>query len=108
MKTPQKNCLKALKRESRMSDLKIQIRPETLRPATQWEVPTPSEIMELIRLTGLKGADVAAMLGLTLQGNKSGRGSRTVRRWTAGDTPIPYAAWALLAHQAGFGLIWVS
>ena len=91
-----------------MNDQVIHIRPETLRPAAQWEPPTPDEIRELIRLTGLTGGEVAAVLGLTPQGNKSGRGSRTVRRWTAGDTPIPYAAWALLAHRAGFGLIWVD
>ena len=66
------------------------------------------EIRELIRLTGLNGAEVAALLGLTPQGNKSGGGSRTVRRWTAGDVPIPYAAWAILAHVAGFGAIWVA
>lgn len=86
----------------------IQIRPETLRPATHWEPPTPDEIREMIRLAGLNGAEVATVLGLTPQGNKSGRGSRTVRRWTAGDSPIPYAAWALLAHRAGLGLIWVD
>lgn len=91
-----------------MNDQVIYIRPETLRPAAQWETPTPDEIRELIRLTGLSGSEVAAVLGLAPQGNKSGRGSRAVRRWTAGDTLIPYAAWALLAHQAGFGLIWVD
>lgn len=91
-----------------MSNKVIQIRPETLRPAVQWEPSTTDEIRELIRLTGLAGAEVAILLGLTPQGNKSGRGSRTVRRWTAGDAPIPYAAWALLAHRAGFGLIWVD
>jgi len=93
---------------AKMSDSTIQIRPETLRPASAWEQPTKDEVRELIRLTGLTGAEVAALLGLTAQGNKSGRGSRTVRRWTAGDTPIPYPAWAILAHQAGFGLIWVD
>lgn len=91
-----------------MNNQVIQIRPETLRPAAQWEAPTPDEIRELIRLTGLNGSEVAAVLGLTPQANKSGRGSRTVRRWTGGDTPIPYAAWALLAHRAGFGLIWID
>ncbi|MEY0882257.1 helix-turn-helix domain-containing protein [Providencia rettgeri] len=81
---------------------------ETLQPASNWQRPTTEEIRELIRLTGLNGAEVADLLGLTPQGNKSGGGSRTVRRWTAGDVPIPYAAWAILAHVAGFGAIWVA
>lgn len=59
-------------------------------------------------MTGLTGAGVADLLGLAPQGNKSGRGSRTVRRWTAGDVQIPYAAWAILAYTAGFGPIWES
>lgn len=91
-----------------MSEQTIAIRPETLRPADRWEQPTKDEVRELIRLTGMTGGQVAALLGLTPPGHKSGRGSRTVRRWTAGDAPIPYAAWALLAYQAGFGLIWIE
>jgi len=87
---------------------RVTIRPETLRPARKWEKPTPDEIRELIRLTGMTNGEVAALLGLAKPTKTSGRGSRTVRRWTAGDSPIPYAAWALLAHQAGFGLIWVD
>lgn len=91
-----------------MSDSIIQIRSETLRPAVTWEQPTPDEVREVIRRTGLNGADVARLLGLTPQGNKSGGGSRTVRRWTSGDSPIPYPAWCILAHTAGFGLIWIG
>ncbi|HHO81689.1 MAG TPA: transcriptional regulator [Halothiobacillus sp.] len=87
---------------------RVTIRPETLRPARKWEKPTPDEIRELIRLTGMNSEDVAAILGLAPPSKKSGRGSRTVRRWKSGDVQIPYAAWALLAHQAGFGTIWVD
>lgn len=86
----------------------LKIRKDTMQPANKWHKPTPEEIRELIRLTGLNGAEVADLLGLTPQSNKSGGGSRTVRRWTAGDVPIPYAAWAILAHVAGFGAIWVA
>lgn len=90
----------------KLSSLKI--RNDTLQSANKWQKPTPEEIREVIQLTGLNGAEVAELLGLTPQGNKSGGGSRTVRRWTAGDVPIPYAAWAILAHVAGFGSIWVA
>ena len=31
---------------------------------------------------------------------------RTIRRWIGEDTPIPYAAWAILCDQAGLGVIW--
>lgn len=87
-------------------DSVVEIRPETLKPAKVWEQASPDEVKAIIQLTGLNGGEVAAILGLTPQSNKSGRGSRTVRRWTSGDTPIPYAAWALLAYVAGFGPIW--
>jgi hypothetical protein len=91
-----------------MSEAIIEIRPETLRPAERWEQPTGDEVREIIRLTGMTGAEVSKLLGLAPPGHKSGRGSRTVRRWTAEDSPIPYAAWAILAHQAGLGLIWID
>ena len=29
-----------------------------------------------------------------------------IRRWIGEDTPIPYAAWAILCDQAGLGVIW--
>ncbi|MDG4868628.1 transcriptional regulator (plasmid) [Guyparkeria sp. 1SP6A2] len=82
------------------------IRPETLRPARDWERPSPTEIREVMRQAGLTGGQVSDLVGLAPQGNKSGRGSRTVRRWTGGDAPIPYAAWAILAYEAGHGIIW--
>lgn len=84
----------------------VKIRPETLTPANSWTQPKPEEIKKILELAGLTGGDAAELLGLTPQGNKNGRGSRTVRRWTAGDISIPYAPWAILAYQAGFGVIW--
>lgn len=86
----------------------IQIRNETLQPAIYWAQASPEEVKEIIRLAGFNGAEVAAYLGLAPQSAASGGGSRTVRRWTAGDVKIPYAAWALLAYKAGFGAIWME
>jgi hypothetical protein len=31
---------------------------------------------------------------------------RTIRRYTGGDVPIPYASWAILCEAAGLGRIW--
>lgn len=84
------------------------IRSECLiAPADGWQQPTPEEIRELLKLiarrkgtTMFTGGQAARFLGL---GEK---GDRTVRRWTAGETNIPYAAWAMLCHHAGLGLIW--
>ncbi len=84
----------------------VHIRPETLKHAGVWVQPTPEEVKELMRKTNLTGGEIAELLGLAPQSNKSGRGSRTVRRWTAGDVVIPYAPWALLAYVAGLGAIW--
>lgn len=84
------------------------IRVECFRPAADgWAQPTPQELRELLRIiaarqgiTKFTGAQAAKFLGL---GEK---GDRTLRRWTGGETPVPYAAWALLCQLAGLGLIW--
>ncbi|MBZ0067840.1 MAG: transcriptional regulator [Thiobacillus sp.] len=77
------------------------IRPECLAAAQSWTPPTGDEIKAVLALAEFSGADAAALLGLGLGGG------RTVRRWTAGETAIPYAAWALLCHAAGLGIIWI-
>lgn len=86
------------------------IRGECLRPASeQWEKPTPLEIREVLRLiaarkgiTKFTGGQTAKYLGL------GEFGARTIRRWTGGESDIPYAAWALLCHLGGLGMIWVE
>jgi hypothetical protein len=35
-------------------------------------------------------------------------GCRQIRKWIAEDARIPYSAWALLCHAAGFGTIWIN
>ncbi|MCK9709844.1 transcriptional regulator [Pseudomonas syringae pv. syringae] len=84
--------------------VRYDIRPECFRPAPTWVQPTPDEVRELLlRIDpprGLKGADAARLLGIQT--------GRQIRRWTGGDTPIPYAAWAILADMAGVSRIWVE
>jgi hypothetical protein len=83
--------------------VRFDIRSECFRPASTWKQPTPEEVREiLLRINpprGLKGSDAANLLGI--QG-------RQIRRWTGGDAPIPYAAWAILADMAGNQRIWVE
>lgn len=83
--------------------VRFDIRSECFRPASTWKQPTPEEVREiLLRINpprGLKGSDAANLLGI--QG-------RQIRRWTGGDAPIPYAAWAILADMAGTQRIWVE
>lgn len=76
------------------------IRAECLRPAEHWAQPTGDEVREVLRLAGLSGGGAAKALGLGTGGG------RTVRRWISEDSPIPYAAWALLCHFACLGVIW--
>jgi len=76
------------------------IRLECLCPAEGWAQPTGEEVREVLRLAGFTGSKAAKMLGLGPQGD------RTIRRWVGADTPIPYAAWALLCDFAGQGAIW--
>ena len=77
------------------------IRPECLRPAHDfWIRPGADEVREVLRLGKLSGAKAAQLLGLGKEG------SRTIRRYTGGDAPIPYASWAILCEVAGLGRIW--
>ncbi|WP_018982172.1 hypothetical protein [Salinimonas chungwhensis] len=94
---------------------KIGVRSETLRPFPEWEPPSPDEIRQVFVLAGerrglkkLTGAQVADLVGASSTGAGVGKGSRTVRKWVGGESRIPYGAWAILCHEAGFGLIWRS
>lgn len=79
----------------------VNIRLECLCPAMDgWQQPTGDEIREVLRLAGLTGTHAAKVLGL------GAKGDRTVRRWLAEDSAIPYAVWALLCAFAGQGCIW--
>jgi hypothetical protein len=75
------------------------IRPECLRAfADGWEQPTAAEVRAVIQTTGLTGSQVSKLVGIAE--------GRTVRRWTGGESPIPFSAWAILCHVAGYGIIW--
>jgi len=76
------------------------IRVECLRPAEGWMPPSGEEVRAVLHLAGFTGGKAAKALGL------GAKGDRTVRRWIGEDSPIPYAAWALLCHFAGLGVIW--
>ncbi len=78
----------------------ITIRNECLQPAESWAQPKGEEVREVLRLAGFSGSKAARVLGL------GATGGRTVRRWVGDDSPIPYAAWALLCECAGLGIIW--
>lgn len=84
-------------------DISIEIRPECLQPAQFWAEPTGAEIQEVLRRASFSGRSAEAFLGLS-----SNSAGRTVRKWISGQSPIPYSAWALLCHAAGFGEIWVE
>lgn len=84
----------------------VLIRPETLSSAKSWVHPTPEEVKEVLVLAQLNLGTASEFLGLTPQSATTGKVSRSMRRWTDGATPIPYAAWALLVHKAGLGQIW--
>ena len=77
----------------------IHIRPQCLtRYANAWQQPSPEEIREVLRRARLTGAKAAELLGIA--------DGRTIRRWTGGNSVIPYSAWAILCEVAGLGKIW--
>ena len=85
-----------------MDNISVTIRPECLRAAyANWTPPRGPEVREVIRQLGMTGSQVGDLLGLSSKG-----GGRQVRRWISEESPIPYAAWALLCYEAGLGEIW--
>ena len=87
-------------------DEAITIRPECLRRADQgWERPNGTEIREVIRRAGLTDSKTAKLVGVSVQPTG---GSRRVRKWISEESEIPYAAWAILCHVAGLGMIWID
>jgi len=81
-------------------DTTTTIRRECLQPAIYWAKPTGAEVQEVVRLAGFTGRSAAEFLDL------ADRSGRQIRRWISGENEIPYSAWALLCHAAGFGHIW--
>jgi hypothetical protein len=53
---------------------------------------TPNQVREVLRLSGLTGSAAGVLVGVN---------SRTVRKWSGGETAIPYAAWRLLCQYVG-------
>lgn len=95
----------------------VKIRPQTLSSfGDSWMQPNGLEVREILKLCDLTGNDAAALVGV--------KDGRTVRKWMSFDpaavaeakaagkkhnmTPIPFAAWAILAERAGYGLLWDS
>lgn len=77
------------------------IRKACLRPyGDSWVQPSAEEVREVLRQADMSGSQAARYVGISE--------GRTVRRWTGGDSAIPYAAWALLCYAAGFGSIWFT
>jgi hypothetical protein len=75
------------------------IKPANLLPFSDaWKAPEGEAIKEVLAKAGLTGAQAAQLTGTA--------NDRTVRRWTGGESNIPYAAWALLCDAAGLGQIW--
>lgn len=54
---------------------------------TEYIPPSPNGIRTAIKARGLTGSATAQLCKVN---------PRTVRRWTGGDIPIPYAAWRLI------------
>jgi len=53
------------------------MRNECLKPAQHgWEPPTPAEIREVLKMTGLSGSEAAARLGLNVGSGEQSAGGR--------------------------------
>jgi hypothetical protein len=72
------------------------INPYSLTPYANWVHPSTKEIKILCDLVGTSG-EVGALVGAS---------GRSVRKWIGGVQEIPYSVWAILALNAGIGVIW--
>lgn len=75
------------------------LKPENLQPFKGgWVPPDGEAIKEVLKEANLSGRKAADLLGFAED--------KTIRRWTSGEYPIPYSAWAILCAMAGHGQIW--
>ena len=72
-----------------------ELRPETLTTyGNGWARPTPMEIREVVRRSGMSRNEVGRFLGLP-------RGGKAVSAWIGGERGISYAHWRLLLLHCG-------
>ena len=57
--------------------------------------PTTDEIRAVLRMGNLTGSAAGRLLGVN---------GRTVRKWTGGESDMPYSAWRLLLIHNGLAL----
>ena len=74
------------------------IRPDCLHVFSAWQQPNPEEVQAVLKLAHLNAPECAKLIGVS---------PSEVQNWLENKTSIPYAAWALLCHKAGFGIIWL-
>ena len=67
---------------------------DTLREYSdpKYQKPSKEHLRELLRSLSLTGKAAAAIVGVN---------ARTIRRWTGGERPTPYASWRLLLIYGG-------
>ena len=72
----------------------MDINPNSLLPFfhPNYQPPSADELRAVMKAQGWTGAKTAALVGVD---------SRTVRRWTGNERPVPYSAWRLLIIYAG-------
>lgn len=73
------------------------IRAECLGRFDSWVPPTGDEIKAALSMAAWTGVELSRRVGVD---------DRTVRRWTGGEKPIPYAVWCVLCVEANLGMIW--
>lgn len=62
-----------------------------------WTVPPSNLVRQMLSKSGFSQSQFALTIGVK---------DREVRRWVAGDVPIPYLAWAILCDYCGESGIW--
>ncbi len=74
--------------------MNTEINPATMLPFfnPDYQVPSSDDIRALLKSQSWTGARAAVIAGVD---------SRTVRRWTGAESPIPYSCWRLLLINAG-------
>lgn len=73
------------------------IRSECLASASNWVVPSPSEIRTAIAFTGYS---------VVVFSDKFNIPRAELEQWLSGDAVIPYAVWCIICNLANLGDIW--
>lgn len=83
---------------TRVNVSELELPNECFVIAEKWQCPTREELLAFLKASNLDIAKIAKLVGVSRK--------TTANLWGIGKKKIPYAAWAIICHEAGIREIW--